>query len=88
MNLLKRLIELQETADNGSRMSDEKFAQLLGVSHQLWWMTRQGKREVHLTLLEGVCRNLPEFYGDVLEFLQGRPLEPGEDIIIRGPKVE
>ena len=57
-------------------LSDYKFADKLGVSHQLWQMTRTGKREVGLTVLQGTIRAYPELSRDVLFFLQGNVVSP------------
>ena len=50
-------------------LSDYKFADKLGVSHQLWQMTRTGKREVGLAVLHGTITAYPELSRDVLFFL-------------------
>lgn len=51
-------------------LSDYKFADKLGVSHQLWQMTRTGKREIGLAVLQGIMRACPELDRDVLFFLR------------------
>jgi len=52
-------------------LSDYKFADKLGVSHQLWQMTRTGKREIGQAVLQGTMKAYPELDRDVLLFLQG-----------------
>jgi len=64
-SLLEKLKELQ--AKEG--LSDYKFADKLRVSHQLWQMTRTGRREIGLAVLQGALRAYPELNRDVLFFL-------------------
>lgn len=65
--LKDKLKEIQTRED----LSDYKFADKLGVSHQLWQMTRTGKREIGLAVLQGTIRVYPELSRDVLLFLSG-----------------
>lgn len=67
MELILKLKSLQIT----KKLSGHKFADKLGVSHQLWQMTRTGKREIGLTMLKGIVRAYPELNRDVLIFLAG-----------------
>lgn len=64
-SLLEKLKEIQDKEG----LSDYKFADKLGISHQLWQMTRTGKREIGLTILQGVRVVYPELDRDVLLFL-------------------
>lgn len=52
-------------------MSDRRFARKLGISHQLWQMTRTGKRDIHLVLLKAIVRAYPVLNRDVLLYLAG-----------------
>jgi len=62
--LLEKLIQKQ----NGE--SDYKFAERLGISHQLWQMVRTGKREIpRPPILSGVLKAYPDLIDDVLFFL-------------------
>lgn len=67
MELTEKLKELQIKEG----LSNRKFASRLGISHQLWQMTRTGKRGIGLTLLKGIVRAYSEFNRDVLIFLAG-----------------
>jgi len=49
---------------------DARFAELLGISRPLWWMTRNGQREVNLSLLRGVVKAFPELHDQIITFLQ------------------
>lgn len=64
-SLIEKLKEIQ--AREG--LSDYKFADKLGISHQLWQMTRTGKREIGLTILQATMKAYPGLSGDVLVFL-------------------
>lgn len=66
-SLIEKLKEIQSEED----LSDYRFAEKLGVSHQLWQMTRTGKREIGLVILKAVLKVYPELYRDVLFFLGG-----------------
>lgn len=50
-------------------LSDYTYAEMLGVSQQLWQMTRSGKRDIGLTLLKAAAKAHPELAKDVLIFL-------------------
>lgn len=63
--LKEKLKELQVAAG----LSDYKFADKLGVSPQLWQMTRSGKRQVGLVILRAVTKAYPELSRDILIFL-------------------
>ncbi len=52
-------------------MSGRQFAEKLGISHQLWQMTRAGKREIGLVLLKAIVKAYPILNRDVLLFLAG-----------------
>lgn len=60
---------LEELMIKQSDSSDYAYAELLGVSQQLWQMTRSGKREVGITLLKAIAKVHPELASDVLIFL-------------------
>lgn len=66
-SLIEKLKEIQTKEG----LSDYKFAEKLGVSHQLWQMTRTSKRELGLAVLQGIIRAYPELYRDVFLFLSG-----------------
>ena len=57
-------------AEQGT-LSDYEFAKNLGISHQLWQMTRSGKREIGLVVLKGIVRAYSKLHQDVLLFLSG-----------------
>ena len=77
---------LEELRLKQRELSDYKFADILGISHQLWQMTRTGKRELGLTVLQGVVKAYPELDRDVLFFLQGDVVSPLiSDTIITTP---
>jgi len=65
------LIEKLKEKQTKERLSDYGFADKLSVSHQLWQMTRTGKREIGLAVLQGTIRAYPELDRDVLIFLGG-----------------
>jgi len=71
-SLLEKLKEIQTREG----LSDYKFSDKLGISHQLWQMTRTGKREIGLAVLQGTLRAYPELARDVLFFLQGDVASP------------
>lgn len=57
-------------------LSDYQFANKLGISHQLWQMTRTGKREISSVILRATTRVYPELDQDVLIFLRGDVVSP------------
>ena len=68
----------------GECMSDRQFAGKLGISHQLWQMTRTGKRDIGLVLLRATVKAYPILNQDVLLFLAGpgyaiKPDETAQD---------
>jgi len=63
-------------------LSDEKFGDKLGVSPELWRMTRTGRRNIGITLLKGIMRAYPELEQDVLLFLLGDAGKTAEVIAI------
>lgn len=65
ISLIEKLKEIQ--AREG--LSDYKFADKLGVSPQLWQMTRTGKRDIGSVILKAVAKTYPELNRDVLIFL-------------------
>jgi transcriptional regulator with XRE-family HTH domain len=69
------LIDLLETKRKELNLSDAAFARRLGVSRPLWIATREGKRSVGMTLLQGTARAFPDLDGAVLAHLRGE--EPG-----------
>lgn len=64
-SLIEKLKEIQ--AKEG--LNDYKFADNLGISPQLWQMTRTGKRDIGLVILRAATKAYPELYRDVLFFL-------------------
>jgi len=70
--LKEKLKELQMAEG----LSDYKFADKLGVSHQLWQMTRTGKREIGSVILKAILRTYPELSQAVLIFLSGDVVSP------------
>jgi len=52
-------------------LSDYRFADKLGISHQLWQMTRTGKRDIGSVVLKAVTKTYPELASDVVLFLSG-----------------
>ena len=51
-------------------LNDAGFAQLLGISRPLWWMTRSGDRRVNLMLLRGVAQAFPDLDDEILDHLR------------------
>ena len=72
-SLIKILINRQLEQD----LTNTAFAKKLGVSRTLWVMTRNGRRNVNITLLRAVAREFPELDDEILAFL--RPAKGGGD---------
>lgn len=64
---MNELIELLKQKQGNE--SDYIYAGSLGVSQQLWQMTRSRKREIGMTLLKAVSKAHPELAVEVLIFL-------------------
>lgn len=61
---------LDKLKEKQGDLSDYKFAEKLGIAHQLWQMIRTGKRNIPKpVLLQGIARAHPELAPDVLIFL-------------------
>jgi len=60
---------LEKLREKQGKLSDNAFSCGLGVSQQLWQMTRSGKRGIGLTLLKGVSKTYPDLAPYVLFFL-------------------
>ena len=58
------------------QLSDYQFADKLDISHQLWQMTRTGKREIGLVILKAILKAYPKLDRDVLIFLRGEVVIP------------
>jgi len=65
------LVTILEARQRELGLTDAAFADRLGVSRQLWAMTRAGQRAVGLLLLQGVVRAFPDLHNQVLAHLQG-----------------
>lgn len=52
-------------------ISGNEFARKLGISPQLYHMTKNGKRDIGLEVLRAIARAYPELNRDVLFFLSG-----------------
>lgn len=66
--MLKEKLKELQTSEG---LNDYKFADKLGISHQLWQMTRSGKRDIGLIILKAILKAYPELDRDVLIFLSG-----------------
>ena len=82
---LLALIRLMQVAEC---MSDRQFAKKLGISHQLWQMTRTKKRDIGLVLLKAIVKAYPVLNRNVLLFLAGpgytiKPSEYAQDSLFR-----
>ena len=64
--LLVQLVERQKAMG----LTDEEFASLLGVSRQLWQMTRTEKQPIGESIVLGVTRQFPDLREAVHIFLQ------------------
>ena len=64
--ILTALIDKQVEAG----MTNQEFAAHLGISRSHWVQTRNGKKRVHLTLLQAIARTYPDMDGLILEFLR------------------
>jgi hypothetical protein len=62
MTLLDKLIEKQLEL----KLSDQRFADRLGISRQLWTKTRQKQTPLGMSVLRGVLREFPSLTDDVL----------------------
>lgn len=78
MDLLKqKLIEQQRVLG----MSDEKFADLLGVSRALWQLTRSKNAVIGISVLKGAAKAFPGFRDEILAALA--EYEPGNTVRAR-----
>lgn len=86
-----RTIQLRE------QLSDREMGQLLGVSRQLYQMTRSGKIPPGNRILKGISATFPELQQDVIYFLSNdadkssgdatkNPLKPTSEAQGRGLK--
>ena len=64
------IVNILQTRQKELDLIDARFAQLLGISRPLWWMTRNGQREVNISLLRGVAKAFPEMHDQIISFLQ------------------
>lgn len=64
------IVKNLQTRQAELKLIDARFAELLGISRPLWWMTRNGQREVNISLLRGVARAFPEMHDQIVAFLQ------------------
>jgi hypothetical protein len=63
--LLAKLLEKQ------GKLSDYKFAAILGVPRSSWINTRLKERPIGITLLKAIVQTYPELNADVLDYLRG-----------------
>jgi hypothetical protein len=63
--LLAKLLEKQ------GKLSDYKFAELLGIPRSSWINTRLKERPIGITLLKAIVQTYPELHTDVLDYLRG-----------------
>jgi len=54
-----------------SRLGHAEFAREVGISPELWRLTRTGKRPVGISLLRGVLQRYPSLEAGVVSFLRG-----------------
>ena len=64
MSLLYELMKKQ------GEQSDREFAMRLGISRQLWQMTRRGQRRIGESLLLAIPVTFPELQAELLMFLR------------------
>ena len=64
------IVKTLQTRQKELDLIDARFAQLLGISRPLWWMTRNGQREVNISPLRGVAKAFPELHEQIITFLQ------------------
>ena len=67
-----RLIQSLADRQHELGLNNIEFAARLGISRQLWEMTKTGKRNVGVTLLGGIVRAFPELNDQVLAYLEMR----------------
>ena len=60
---------LEKLKQKQGNQNDYQFAGKLGVSHQLWQMTRTGKRDIGLVILRASLKAFPNLGRDILVFL-------------------
>jgi len=65
------LLEKLKGKQTQEGLSDYKFADKLAISHQLWQMTRTGKRDIGFAVLQGTIRAYRDLIPDVLIFFSG-----------------
>lgn len=63
--ILKLSLHQQSTG-----LNDRDFAESLGISRQLLQFTRQGTREIGLTLLMAITQHIPGLIPEVIEYLR------------------
>ena len=69
-SVAKNLENKLKARQDKERLSDHKFADKLGISYQLWQMTRTGKRAIpRPPILTGIAEVYPELAPDVLIYL-------------------
>ncbi len=73
-----KLVEILADYQANQHESDGVFARRLGVSTELWRVTRSGLRNIGITLLKGVLKTYPELEGEVVFFLRGEVGIPTE----------
>ncbi len=66
MTLREKLIEKQREL----KLSDQRFADRLGISRQLWTKTRKGETTLGMSVLRGVLREFPSLTDDVLHAVE------------------
>lgn len=76
MTLLEKLIEKQKAEG----LSDLQFAKRLGVSRQLWAMTRSGDTPLGMRVLSGVVREFPSLTDDVLHAVAQYPHKQQQEV--------
>lgn len=60
-------------------LNNTEFAHLLGISRQLWEMTKKGSRNISTSLLSGVAGSFPDMDNQILEFLRSNISKGGGD---------
>jgi hypothetical protein len=63
--ILAKLLERQ------GKLSDYKFARILGIPRSSWINTRLKERPIGVTLLKAIVQIYPELNPDVLDYLRG-----------------
>jgi len=67
LSIIEKLIFVKQ-----EELSDQAFAELLGISYSLWKQITKGERSIGLTLLKSIARTFPDMDQDILKYLRER----------------